>query len=40
VLRVSGDRLDHDYLERWAPVLGVADSWRALLTAERDPPNA
>jgi hypothetical protein len=31
VLRVCGDRLDREYLERWAAVLGVLDLWHALL---------
>ena len=27
VLKIQGDRLDTEYLERWAPQLGVADLW-------------
>jgi len=34
VLRISGDRLDRDYIERWAAVLGVVDLWQALTRGE------
>ncbi|MBI3929652.1 MAG: hypothetical protein HY319_29190 [Armatimonadetes bacterium] len=30
VLDVQGDRLDFDYIERWARELGVADLWQKL----------
>jgi hypothetical protein len=28
VLKISGDEIDFDYLDRWAERLGVADLWR------------
>jgi hypothetical protein len=34
VLRVSGDRLDRAYVERWAEALGVSDLWQKLLHDE------
>ncbi|MBI5833106.1 MAG: hypothetical protein HZB16_12480 [Armatimonadetes bacterium] len=30
ILRVSGDLVDRDYIERWADQLGVADIWHDL----------
>jgi hypothetical protein len=31
VVQVCGDRLDRDYIEKWAAVLGVLDLWHLLL---------
>jgi hypothetical protein len=31
ILQVSGDRVDREYVERWAATLGVGDLWRELL---------
>ena len=39
VLQVSGERIDRDYVERWAVALGVEDLWRELRRqAEREGP--
>jgi hypothetical protein len=35
VLQVSGDRIDHAYVESWAAALGVLDLWRELLHSAR-----
>lgn len=31
ILKVSGDRVDRDYVAQWAERLGVVDIWRAIL---------
>ena len=31
IVQVCGDRLDRDYLEKWAAVLGVQESWRLVV---------
>lgn len=37
VLQVNGDRIDRDYVEKWAGALGVGDLWRDLVReADRD----
>ncbi len=38
ILRVCGDRLDRDYLERWVAALGVVDLWRALVARHESSP--
>ena len=35
ILRLSGPRLDREYLETWAPRLGVADLWQRLLSEQK-----
>lgn len=30
ILATQGSKLDFDYIERWAPTLGVVDEWRRL----------
>lgn len=27
MFKVSGDQIDRDYIERWAPALGVVQHW-------------
>ena len=32
IVQVSGDRLDRDYIEKWAKQLGFDEPWRMVLT--------
>lgn len=37
IVQVSGDRLDRDYLEKWAATLGVRDLWQLVLARHELP---
>jgi hypothetical protein len=36
MLRVVGDQLDLDYLERWASEIGVTEIWQAIWREHQD----
>lgn len=37
MLKVSGERIDRDYLADWCARLGLADAWAAVLARTREP---
>ena len=37
VLRTSGERIEHGYIERWAESMGLTDIWQAILERLRQP---